>query len=184
MVCCRTWNVFPIRQFCRFFYCFAWFDTVEFNRLPCPTDKMYDSVFFAGRFLYQLAMFDILYWYGYLDSFMLLLLMKRYCQNHRRILPNFLLFVWFETVEFNRQPCSNDKMYDDVVFPDRFCYQLTMFEIRVLVVLSRLLHAFIAYVIDTANIIAEFCRISYCLYDLIWLYSIACRVHTTRCTMM
>ena len=27
---------------------------------------------------------------------------NRYCQNHRRILPNFLLFVWCDTVEFNR----------------------------------------------------------------------------------
>ena len=28
---------------------------------------------------------------------------SRYCQNHRRILPNFLLFVWFDTVKCN--PC-------------------------------------------------------------------------------
>ena len=67
-----------------------------------------------------------------------------YCQNHR-ILPNFLLFVWFDTVQFNRMPCSNNKMYDDVVFADRFRYQLTMFEGGILTELSRLLDTFIAY---------------------------------------
>ena len=54
---------------------------------------------------------------------------NRYCQNHRRILPNFQLFVWLHMVEFNRLPCQNDKMYDGVVFADRFRYQLTMFEV-------------------------------------------------------
>ena len=52
-------------------------------------------------------------------------------------------------------------MYDDAVFPDRFRYQLTMFGIRVLIGLSRLLHAHIADGIDTAKIIAVFFRISY-----------------------
>ena len=52
-----------------------------------------------------------------------------YCQNHHRILPNSLLFAWFDTVEFNRLPCSNNKMYDVIVFDDRFRYQLTIFEV-------------------------------------------------------
>ena len=107
-------NVFYIRQFCRFFYCLAWFDTVEFNRLLCP----------------------------------------------------------------------DNEMYDDAVFADRFRYQLSMFEIRILIWLSRLLHAHIAYEIDTSNIIAAFCRISYCLHNLIRLNSIVCDVQTTRCTTM
>ena len=54
---------------------------------------------------------------------------NRWCQNHRSILPNFLLFAWFHTVEFNRWRCSNNKMYDDMVFNDRFSYQLTMFKV-------------------------------------------------------
>ena len=45
------------------------------------------------------------------------------CQNHSSILPNFLLFAWFDTVEFNRLSCSNKKMYDEAVFADRFRYQ-------------------------------------------------------------
>ena len=39
-----------------------------------------------------------------------------YFQNHRRVLPCFLLIVWFDTVEFNCLPCINDKIYDDAVF--------------------------------------------------------------------
>ena len=74
-------------------------------------------------------------------------------------------FVWhdFATDEFNHLPCPNDKIYDDEVFADRFCYQLNMFEIRVLVRLSRLLDAHIAYEIAVAEITAELCRISHCL---------------------
>ena len=36
-------------------------------------------------------------------------------------------------------------MYDDVVFDDRFRYQLTMFEVCILIGLSRLLETHIAY---------------------------------------
>ena len=58
-------------------------------------------------------------------------------------------------------------MYDDAVFADRFLYQLTMFEIQVLIRLSRILHAHIAYELDTAKIILAFFRNSYRLQDLI-----------------
>ena len=114
MVRCITCNVLHMRQFCRFLYCSAWFDTVEFNRLPC----------------------------------------------------------------------SKKEMYDDAVFAIRFRYQLTMFGIRLLIWISRLLHAHIAYEIDTAKIIAAFFRISYCLLDLIRLNEIVCHVQTARYTMM
>ena len=59
MVRCITCNVLHKRQFCRFLYCLAWFDTVEFNRLPCPKNEMYDDVVFANRFHHQLTMFGI-----------------------------------------------------------------------------------------------------------------------------
>ena len=75
-------------------------------------------------------------------------------------------------------------MYDDAVFADRFHCQLTMFRIRVLLFLSRLLRAHIAYGIDNAEIIAAFFRISYRLHDLIRLNSIVCHVQTRRCTIM
>ena len=53
-------------------------------------------------------------------------------------------------------------MYDDAISADRFRYQLTMFEIRVLIWQSRLVHAHIAYDIDTAKNIAAFFQISNC----------------------
>ena len=73
-------------------------------------------------------------------------------------------------------PCLNDKKYDDVVFVDRFRYQLAIFGNRLLIGLSRFPLAHIACEIDTAKIIAAFCRISSGLYDLVPLNSIACRV--------
>ena len=101
------------------------------------------------------------------------------------ILPIFFYcLAWFDTVEFNRLPCSNNEMYDDAVFADRFRYHLTMFGIHVLIGLSRLLRGHIAYETDTDKIIAAFFRISYCLHDLIRLNSIVCHVQTTRYTMM
>ena len=181
MVHCSTCNVFHVRKFCRFVYCLAWFDTVEFNRLPCPNDKMYDYLVFANRFPYPLIMFgnriliglsrivhahnayeidtskiiavfcqisyclyDLirlnsiacrdrqhdLWWCSFRWSMPLSIdyvwhscidrvistpscsycMWNRHFQNYRRILPNFLLFVWFDTVEFNRLPCPNDTM--------------------------------------------------------------------------
>ena len=114
MVRCITCNVFHMRKFCRYLYCLAWFDTVEFNRLPWP----------------------------------------------------------------------NNKIYDDADFADRFRYQLGMFRIPVLIWLSWLLHADIGYITDGAKVIAAFCRISHCLRDLIRLNSIVGYVQTTRCTMI
>ena len=92
--------------------------------------------------------------------------------------------AWFDTVEFNRLPCPKNEMYDDAVFANRFHYQLAMFGIRVLIWLSWLLHAHIAYKTDGAKIIAVFCRISYSLHDFIRLNWIVGYVQTTRCTMI
>ena len=90
----------------------------------------------------------------------------------------------FDTVEFNRLPCPKNEMYDDAVFANRFHYQFTMFGISVLIWLSRLLHAHIAYEIDTDKIIAAFFRISYSLLDLIRLNSIVRHDQTTIYSMM
>ena len=67
-------------------------------------------------------------------------------------------------------------MYDDADFAVRFLYELNVFGIRVLIGLSRLCHAHIAYATDGAKIIPEFCQISYCLNDLIRFNSIICHV--------
>ena len=104
---------------------------------------------------------------------------------HMRKFWRFLYcLAWFDTVEFNRLPCPNNEMYGHAVFAIRFRYQLAVFGVRVLIWLSRLLHAHIAYEIDTNKIIAAFFRISYCLLDLIRLNSIVCYDQTTKYTMM
>ena len=104
---------------------------------------------------------------------------------HTRQFRRFLYcLAWFDTVEFNRLPCSKNEMYDDAVFANPFHYQLTKFGIRVLIWLSRFFHAHIAYVIDSDKIIAAFFRISYSLLDLIRLNSIVCHDQTTTYTMM
>ena len=59
MVRCITCNVFHMRKFCRFCYCLAWSETVEFNRLSCPNNQMYGYAVFAIRFRYQLAIFGM-----------------------------------------------------------------------------------------------------------------------------
>ena len=69
-------------------------------------------------------------------------------------------------------------MYGDAVFAIRFRYQLAIFAIRVSIWLSRLLHAHIAYEIDTDKIIAAFFRINFCLLDLIRLNSIGIGLRT------
>ena len=89
-------------------------------------------------------------WYTYIDNSIWTpscsyCIWNRYYQNHRSILPNFLLIAGYDTVEFNRQPCGNNKMYDDVAFADRFRYQLIVFAVGILIGLSRLLHTHIAY---------------------------------------
>ena len=96
----------------------------------------------------------------------------------------FYCLAWFHTVEFHRLPCLNNKMYDYAGFADQFGYQLAMFGIGVLIWLSWLLHAHIAYEIDTYKIIAAFFRIFYFLHDLIRFNSIVCHVQATRYTMM
>ena len=95
---------------------------------------------------------------------------------------DFLLCVWFDSVDFNHLQCPNEKMYD-VVFADRFRYELARFRIDVLVWLSRIVRSHVAYETDAVKTIA-FCQISCCLHDLIRLNSIICHVQTTRCTMM
>ena len=75
-------------------------------------------------------------------------------------------------------------MDDGVVIADRLRYPSTMFVDPVLIWLSRLFHAHIAYEIDTAQMVAAFRHISYCLHDMIRLNSIACHVQTTRYTIM
>ena len=102
----------------------------------------------------------------------------------RKFCTFFYCLAWSETVEFSRLPCPNNEIYGDAVLAIRFRHQLAIFGMPVLILLSRLLHAHIAYEIDTDKIIAAFFRISNCLLDLIRLNSIICHDQKTRYTMM
>ena len=46
-------------EFCRIFYCLALFDTIEFNRLPFPNDKMCNDDVFVDRYRYQETMLEV-----------------------------------------------------------------------------------------------------------------------------
>ena len=51
----------------------------------------------------------------------------------------------FDTVEFHRLLCQNDMICHHEVCAYRFLFQLTMFEMLIVIGLSRLLHVNIAY---------------------------------------
>ena len=109
---------------------------------------------------------------------------NRYCQNHSSIIPNFLLFAWFDTLEFNGLPCSNNKIYRWCGF--RWSIPLSVgsvwnSSIDIAILTTSCLYCI--YITDGAKIIAAFCRIFHCLHDLIRLNSIVGNVQTTRCTM-
>ena len=143
-ICNRYWQNHP--NILPNFPLLAWFDTLEFNRLPCSNNNIYDDTVFADRFRYQLSYvcnsnIDM----AILTPSCSYCIYNWWCQNHRRILPNFQLLAWFDTIEFNRRLGSNNMMYDDMVFNDRFWYQLTMFEVCIFMGLSRLLDTHNAY---------------------------------------
>ena len=106
------------------------------------------------------------------------------CVPYAEILLIFLLFSMIWNCRIQSPACPKNEMYDDAVFAIRFRYQMTMLAIRLLIWLCWLLHAHIAYEIDTDKIIAAFIWISYCLLDLIRLNSIVGYVQTSRCTMI
>ena len=100
---------------------------------------MYDDAVFADRFRYQLAIF----------TFRLLVGLTRLLHAHiaydTAFCRIFYCFARFDTVEINRMPCQNNKTYDDMVFADRFRYELTMFKVCIFTGLSRLLDTHISY---------------------------------------
>ena len=75
-------------------------------------------------------------------------------------------------------------MCDDEVFADRFPHQSAMLENPVLVRLSRLLHARIAYEVAITKTPQNSAEYPIVLHDLIRLNSTVSRVQTPKCTMM
>ena len=117
-------NAKIIAAFFRISYCLH-----DLNRLNSIVGHVQTTrctmMLFSWSIPLQLTMFYV--WNSSIDRAILTpsctyFVWNRYFQNYRRILPNFLLFAWFDTVEFYRLPWSNNKMYDDEVFDDRFRY--------------------------------------------------------------
>ena len=108
---------------------------------------MYDNEVFIRRFRYQLAIFGIR---KFLELSSLLHAHIAQVIDIAKITAAFCrISCCFHNLiplkSCNRLPCPKDKMYNDEVFADRFRYQLTMFEVCILIGLSRLFHAHIAY---------------------------------------
>ena len=125
---CITCNMFHMRQFFRFFYSLAWFDTVEFQ-LPAYSKQR--DVRRCG-FCWSIQLSIDYVWNSSINRAISTrscsyCVWNRSCQNLRSIFANFQLIAWFDTLAFNRLPCSNNKMFHDAVYTDRFRYQLTMF---------------------------------------------------------
>ena len=69
-------------------------------------------------------------------------------RDNREILDLYsyiYIYIYIYIYEYIYMPCSNNKMCNDVVYADRFRYQLAMFEVRILIGPSRLLDTHIAY---------------------------------------
>ena len=146
MVRCITCNVFHMGKFCRFFKLFS---MIWNCRIQSPAVYKQRDVRWCG-FRYSIPISighlrNACIYVAFSTPSCSYCIWNRYWQNHRCILPNFLLLAWFDTLEFNRLPWSINKIYDDAVFADRFSYHLTMFEMCILIRLSRLLNTQIAY---------------------------------------
>ena len=145
MVRCSTRNMFHIRKFCRFFIYLH--NLILLNYSSAVSKRQEIRCCRVGRWIQlSIGCLNFAYWLGYLDCFMLIMHMKQILpkpsQHSRRI---SCWFAWIDTLEFIRLPGPNDKIYDDVVFAERFRYQLTMYEAYILIWQLRLLDTHIAY---------------------------------------
>ena len=152
MVRCRTCNVFHMRQFCRFLYCLALFDTL--NSTVCLVQTIWCTMI-------KLSLIDSVFigqvWNATIDRAISTrscsnCVCNSYCQNHHRNLPNFpwLSMIWYGWIQSYAASRRQDVQY--WIFFRRFRYQLAMVSIPILIGLSWLLHAHIPYVIDIAKI--------------------------------
>ena len=153
MVRCITCNVFHIAEILQIFLLFS---GIWNCRIQSPAVSKQRDVRWSG-FRYSIPISIGYHWNACIDMAISspscsYCIWKKYRQNHRSIIPNFLLFALFDMLEFNRQPWSNNKIYDDAVFADRFRYHLIMIGMCTLIRLSQLLNTHIAYEIAVSKI--------------------------------
>ena len=143
---------------------------------------MYDDAVFDNRFHYQLTMLGIR---------VLIWLSRSFHAHIAYVIDTDKIIAAFFRISY----CLLDLTRQNLIVCHVQTTRCTMMQIslidsainwligiRVLIWLSCLLHAHIAYITDGAKIIAAFSRISYCLHDFIRLNSIVGDVQTTRCT--
>ena len=106
------------------------------------------------------------------------------CVTYAAILPIFVLFsmIWYCRIQSTAVSKERDVRWCCFRYSNPL--SIDYVHIRVLIWISRLLHAHIAYEMDAAKIIAAFFRISYCLLDLIRLNSMVSHIQTARYTIM
>ena len=143
---CITCNVIDERQFCRFFYCLAWFVTVEF--ISPAVSKQQDVRWCGFRWSIMISINYV--WNSNIDRAISTLsfsycIWNRFCQNNHSILPNFILFASIDTVEFNLLPCAKSKIYMMRFSMIDSDMNWLIFELWILIGLSRLLDTHIAY---------------------------------------
>ena len=97
---------------------FAWFDTVDFNRLPCPNNKWRSL-----RWSIPLSIDDV--WNAIIDRAISILscpycVRNSYCQDHRRNLPNsqLLSMIWYGWIQSFAMSKRHDVRW--WCFADRF----------------------------------------------------------------
>ena len=123
-------------------------DLILLSSFVCRVQTTKDTIMLYSLInsVINLLCFNFLYWYGYLDSFMLIMHMKQILpKNNRAILSNFLLFsmTWYCLILLSAVSKRQDVRWCS--FDDRFLFQISMYEAYILVGLSRLLGTDIAY---------------------------------------
>ena len=144
MFLCITCNVFHMPQFCTLFYCLAWFRTVEFNFRPSPKNEMYDDAIFC----WSISPSIDYVWSSITDRLSSLLHAHiAYEINTAKIVAAFCRISYFCMIWYGWIHSSAIFNQQDVRwcgFDARFRYQLAMFEMFILIMLSRLLDTHIA----------------------------------------
>ena len=106
MVGCSTCNVVHMLQFCRFFYCLEWSDTLTSIVCRVQTIRCTMMKFSWWSFRWSIPIAIDYHWSAYIDKVMATLfcsycIWNRYCQNNRGILSNFPLFsmIWYGWIQ-------------------------------------------------------------------------------------
>ena len=158
----------PYAAILQSFQLFSMICYYRIQRMPWPNNKMYDDANSSDRFRYQLTMFGIRILIG---QSRLLLAHIAYDIDSAKIIAAFFRISYclydlirLNSIIFHDQTTKCTMMRFSLIDS---AINWLMFEVWILIGLSRLISAHIAYEIVTTKTISAFCRISYCLHYLI-----------------